>query len=223
MKNTPIIVLQNIGRQFGAVTALQGVDLQIDRGDWFTLMGPSGSGKTTLLNLLALLDTPTRGTYRLLGQETSGLDAEARATQRREAIGLVFQQFHLVPHLSALDNVMLAQYFHSMPDKAEATAVLARVGLQDRLHHRPAQLSGGEKQRVCIARALVNDPALLLADEPTGNLDAENEARVIELFHELHEEGRTLLMITHNRALQTHGTRAAFLDHGHLVEAEVCV
>ena len=218
MNARSIIELHGLGRQFGPVTALADVNLTVSAGEWLTLMGPSGSGKTTLLNLLALLDTPTDGAYLLEGEPTAGLDAEARATRRRERIGLVFQQFHLVPHLSALDNVMLAQFFHSMPDRREAEAALDRVGLHDRMRHRPAQLSGGEKQRVCIARALVNDPALLLADEPTGNLDAENEARVIALFRALHAEGRSLVLITHNPALQAFGDRTAHLDHGRLIE-----
>ena len=155
-------------------------------------MGPSGSGKTTLINILGGLDTLTSGRVVVDGVDLSTLNENALVRYRAEKIGFVFQQFHLVPYLNALENVMLAQYFHSMTDERQAAEALKRVGLADRLTHLPAQLSGGEQQRVAIARALINQPKLILADEPTGNLDEANEAIVLEIFRDLHKAGHTL-------------------------------
>src|SRR5262249_28811041 len=157
----------------------------------------SGSGKTTLVNLLGTLDEPTRGRIVVDGADVTAMSEDERVRFRREKIGIIFQQFHLIPYLTALENVMLAQHYHSVPDAREAAAALERVGLADRASHFPAQLSGGEQQRVCIARALINTPRLLLADEPTGNLDAENEAIVLRLLSELHAAGHTLVTVTH--------------------------
>ncbi|MFA5810580.1 MAG: ABC transporter ATP-binding protein [Thermoleophilia bacterium] len=210
------IVLETKGltKRFGSVIPLDGVDMQIMQGEWVAIMGPSGSGKTTMLNLLACLDTPTAGQYILDGVDTSTLNERERAVVRREKIGLVFQQFHLVPYLTALENVMLAQYYHSMVDKDEAGEVLERVGLGHRTGHLPSQLSGGEQQRVCIARALINQPAIILADEPTGNLDEANEEIILCFFKELHAEGRTIILVTHNPELAKFSDRVVRLHHG---------
>ncbi|MBI1207542.1 MAG: ATP-binding cassette domain-containing protein [Azospirillum sp.] len=212
----PVIETRGLSKRFGSVAALDGVDITVTAGEFVAIMGPSGSGKTTLLNLLSCLDTPSSGHYLLDGIETAALDGAAQAVVRREKIGLVFQQFHLIPYLSAVENVMLAQHYHSVADRDEATAALARVGLGHRAGHLPSQLSGGEQQRVCIARALINQPALILADEPTGNLDEENERLVMALFQELHREGRTLVLVTHNPDLGALTDRVIRLNHGRL-------
>ena len=210
------IVLETKGltKKFGSVIPLDGVDMQVRQGEWVAIMGPSGSGKTTMLNLLACLDTPTAGQYILDGADTSILSERERVVMRREKIGLVFQQFHLVPYLTALENVMLAQYYHSMVDRGEAGEVLERVGLGHRTGHLPSQLSGGEQQRVCIARALINQPAIILADEPTGNLDEANEEIILDFLKELHREGRTIVLVTHNPELAEFSDRVIRLNHG---------
>src|SRR3972149_3141947 len=174
----------------GQVAALEEVSFTLAEGEWMSVMGPSGSGKTTLINLLGALDAPTRGRVVFEGADLGALDPAARTRFRAEKIGFVFQAFHLVPYLTALENVMLAQYFHSLTDERQARPALERVGLGHRLRPLPAQLSAGEQQRVAIARALINQPRLILADEPTGNLDEQNEAVVMQLFPELHQVGR---------------------------------
>ncbi|MBI4536643.1 MAG: ABC transporter ATP-binding protein [candidate division NC10 bacterium] len=213
-----IIRLQSLSKVFpGPVVALDRVSLAIPQGEWMAVMGASGSGKSTLLNLLGCLDRPTEGQI-LMGGTSIGELTEAQLTGfRRETVGLIFQQFHLVPYLSAVENVMLAQYFHSLADEAEASEALARVGLADRLRHRPAQLSGGEQQRVCIARALVNQPKILLADEPTGNLDEANERVVMDIFQQLHDDGHTIVMVTHDPHVGMLADRRIELEHGRLV------
>ncbi len=214
----PQVRLQDVTRCYGGdVKALDRVSLDIAKGEWLSIMGPSGSGKTTLLNLLGCMDSPTSGQIFIDGVDITGFDQKQLTQFRREKIGLVFQQFHLVKHLTALENVMLAQYFHSMVDESEARAALERVGLGDRLTHLPSQLSGGEQQRVCIARALINEPAIILADEPTGNLDEKNEALVLELFNELHKAGHTLIVVTHDLAVGKLGDRRIQLEHGKVV------
>ncbi|MBZ0154638.1 MAG: ABC transporter ATP-binding protein [Alphaproteobacteria bacterium] len=215
MKKT---VLETIGltKRFGNVTSLNSIDMQVDRGEWVSIMGPSGSGKTTLLNILSCLDTPTEGRYILDGVDTSTLTERQRVVVRREKIGLIFQQFHLVPYLTALENVMLAQYYHSMIDKSDAVEVLERVQLGHRIDHLPSQLSGGEQQRVCIARALINQPAIILADEPTGNLDEANEEIILNIFKELHNEGRSIILVTHNPELADFSDRVIRLHHGRI-------
>lgn len=160
--------------QAGEIRALDGVSLSVRTGEWLAIMGPSGSGKSSLVNLIGCLDRQTSGEIFIDGQNLKELSGSELNRFRAEKIGFIFQQFHLIPYLTALENVMLAQYFHSMTDKQEALEALDRVGLKDRAHHLPAHLSGGEQQRVCIARALINDPSIVLADEPTGNLDAKN-------------------------------------------------
>ena len=215
--NPHAIDLQNISKVYPGVRALENVSAVIDRGEWVAIMGPSGSGKTTLLSILNGLERPTQGRLQLLGTDTHAFDPDEWAVFRRENIGLVFQQFHLIPYLTALENVMLAQYFHSMADLEQAHEALDRVQLADRAHHLPSQMSGGEKQRVCIARALINDPGIVLADEPTGNLDEENEARVLEIFRLLHAEGKTLVVVTHDPEIGRAGERIITLAHGKLL------
>ena len=195
------IETRHLYTRFGDVTALDDINLRIAQGEFVAIMGASGSGKTTLMNILTCLDTATEGQVFLDGTDAAALDEEGRRRFRAEKIGLVFQQFHLIPFLTALENIMLAQHYHSVVDEAAARKVLEQVGLGHRVTHLPSQLSGGEQQRVCIARALVNEPPVIFADEPTGNLDEENEQRVLDLLTDLHRQGRTIVMVTHNPAL----------------------
>ena len=213
--------LESLSRHYGTLKALDEVDLEIRAGEWLAVMGPSGSGKSTLVNLLGALDQPTGGRIWVDGVELSRLAEPERVRFRREKVGIIFQQFHLLPYLDAVENVMVAQHYHSMADAAEARAALARVDLAARADHRPAQLSGGEQQRVCVARALVNAPALLLADEPTGNLDAENEDRVLGLLEELHAEGHTLVTVTHAAKVGNLADRRIELHHGRIADLTV--
>ncbi|HWG59987.1 MAG TPA: ABC transporter ATP-binding protein [Candidatus Acidoferrales bacterium] len=215
----PILVqIEALRKQFGSVSALDGVSLSISEGEWIAIMGPSGSGKTTLINIIGGLDTPTSGHAIVGGTDVARLDEAGLTRFRAEKIGFIFQQFHLVPYLSALENVMLAQYFHSSTDEAEARAALDRVGLAARAEHLPGKLSGGEQQRVAVARALINHPKLILADEPTGNLDEANEKTVIRLLRELHAEGHTILMVTHDAAIGALAGRRIELAHGRLAQ-----
>ena len=217
---TPLIVLKDLTKNYnGKVKALDQVSLEICPGEWVAVMGASGSGKTTLLNMIAALDQPTSGLLLVDGIDLLALTEEDRARFRREKVGLIFQQFHLVPYLTALENVMLAQYFHSMADEAEARSALVQVGLEERARHLPSELSGGEQQRVCIARALINQPKILLADEPTGNLDAENEEAITEIFRALHRAGHTLLVVTHDPQIGREADRIVELEHGRLRRA----
>jgi len=212
-----LIEVRDLSRRFGRVAALDDVALSVREGEWVVVMGPSGSGKTTLLNVLAGLDRPSGGSVAVAGTEVSGLSPRELARFRRETVGLVFQEFHLIPYLTALENVMLAQYVHSLTDPAEAREALERVGLGDRLEHLPSQLSGGEKQRLCVARALINHPRLLLADEPTGNLDEANERQVLDIFAQLHGRGQTLIVVTHNPEIASMADRVVELEHGRIV------
>ena len=214
----PVIETVHLYKRFGTVTALDDVNIAVARGEFVAIMGSSGSGKTTLMNILTCLDTPTEGQVLLNGTDAAALDDEARRVFRARTIGLVFQQFHLLPYLTACENVMLAQYYHSVTDKAAALAALERVGLAHRSDHLPKQLSGGEQQRVCIARALINEPEILFADEPTGNLDAENEQTVLRIFAELHAQNRTIVMVTHNPDLGAQTDRIIRLQHGRIQE-----
>lgn len=214
----PVIETVHLYKRFGTVTALDDVNIAVARGEFVAIMGSSGSGKTTLMNILSCLDTPTEGKVLLNGTDDAALDEEARRAFRARTIGLVFQQFHLLPYLTACENVMLAQYYHSVTDKAAALAALERVGLAHRSDHLPKQLSGGEQQRVCIARALINEPEILFADEPTGNLDAENEQTVLRIFAELHAQNRTIVMVTHNPDLGAQTDRIIRLQHGKIQE-----
>lgn len=208
----------NLTKSFGNVTAIGGLDISVLEGEWVSIMGPSGSGKTTLLNILACLDNLSEGQYILDGVDTSILGERQRNVVRREKIGLIFQQFHLIPYLTAVENVMLAQYYHSMTDREEARDALKRVGLAHRFEHLPSQLSGGEQQRVCIARALINHPAIILADEPTGNLDEENEGVILDIFRQLHLSGKTIIMVTHNPEMGENAERIIKMHHGRVEE-----
>ncbi|MDR3591966.1 MAG: ABC transporter ATP-binding protein [Negativicutes bacterium] len=211
-----LLELRDISMIYGNVKALQGVDLTVQKGEWLAIMGPSGSGKTTLMNIIGCMDKASRGAVLLDGVDTSTLNSRGLTAIRRDKVGLVFQQFHLVPYLTALENIMVAQYYHSMPDEKEAMAALERVGLRDRARHLPSQLSGGVQQRVCIARALINYPMLILADEPTGNLDEANESIVLEIFQQLHREGHTIITVTHDPEVAEMAERCIVLEHGRI-------
>src|SRR5262250_2207172 len=209
------------GKDTGSIHALDHISLHVALGEWLSIMGPSGSGKSTLVNLIGCLDRPSSGEIWLDGQNVAGISAAELNRVRAEKIGFIFQQFHLIPFLTAVENVMLAQYFHSMTDEKEAIEALGRVGLGDRAHHLPSQLSGGEQQRVCIARALINDPRIILADEPTGNLDAQNEEIVLRLLREFHQQGRTIVMVTHDPVVARLADRRIELHHGKIAAQEV--
>jgi len=211
----PLVTLDGVTRRYDrGVKALDGVSLEIRAGEWLAIMGPSGSGKTTLLNILGGLDRPDEGRVLVDGADIVRLSRTALTRYRRETVGLVFQAHHLIPYLTAVENVMLAQYLHSLADEKEAAAALEEVGLGARLRHLPSQLSGGEQQRVCIARALVNRPRLVLADEPTGALDEENERLVLEIFDRLRARGQTIVMVTHDLVVGRRADRQIQLEHG---------
>lgn len=201
----------------GKVMALQHITMSVEKGEWVAIMGPSGSGKTTLMNIIGCMDHATGGSVVLDGIDLrNSTDAEL-TEMRRSKIGMVFQQFHLIPYLTAVENVMVAQYYHSMPNKKEAMEMMERVGLKDRANHLPSQLSGGEQQRVCIARALINYPVVLLADEPTGNLDEANQKLVMKIFRELHDEGHTIITVTHSPEVGAEAQRCIVIEHGHMI------
>jgi macrolide export ATP-binding/permease protein macB len=215
-----ILTLSGISKIYGDLKALDTINLNVEEGEWLSIMGPSGSGKTTLMNIIGCMDKPSLGKIELAGQDISKLSAKDLTVVRRDTIGLVFQQFHLVNYLTALENVMMAQYYHSMPDEEEAIEALASVGLKERAKHLPNQLSGGEQQRVCIARALINHPKLLLADEPTGNLDEKNELLVMEIFEKLHNTGSTIIVVTHDPEVADQAERMVVLEHGKIARIE---
>lgn len=204
----------------GVVKALDKVSLSVASGEWLAIMGPSGSGKSSLLNLIGCLDKPTSGEIWIDDKNLIPMTRSEVNRLRSEKIGFIFQQFHLIPYLTALENVMLAQYFHSTTDSQEAMEALQRVGLENRAEHLPAELSGGEQQRVCVARALINDPAIILADEPTGNLDAVNEEIVLRYLSEFHQQGRTIVMVTHDPVVARLADRRVELHHGQITEQE---
>ena len=221
-----MIALTGIHRDYDIggrpVRALRGVDLSLSDGDYVSIMGPSGSGKSTLLNILGCLDHPTEGSYRLDGREVAGLDENELALVRRHRIGFVFQSFHLVPRLTAEGNVELPMVFAGVDPserKKRADEALAAVGLSDRAHHTPDQLSGGERQRVAIARAVVMHPSILLADEPTGNLDRASGTEVIALLERMNVSGLTLVVVTHDPAIGRRAARTIHLADGAIVEA----
>ncbi|HET7800693.1 MAG TPA: ABC transporter ATP-binding protein [Humibacillus xanthopallidus] len=220
----PILELLDVGKTYrtGALTveALRGVTLSVDDGDYVAIMGPSGSGKSTLMHILGCLDVPTTGRYSLAGEDVSGLAERQLADIRNRRIGFVFQQFNLLPSMSAWRNVELPLVYAgvSRPERrARALEALGRVGLAERVDHRPGELSGGQQQRVSIARALVTDPTLILADEPTGNLDSVSTADVLGLFRDLHEQGRTVVLITHEAEVAAETDRTIRVLDGRVV------
>ena len=205
------------------VHALDGVSLDLPEGSFTAVMGPSGSGKSTLMNMIGCLDTPDEGTVEVDSQDVGAMSDSERAELRGTELGFIFQQFNLMPRLTAAENVTLPMVFNSAVDASRperAETLLARVGLGDRLDHTPPELSGGQRQRVAIARALVNEPSLVLADEPTGNLDTETGAEIMDLFGELHDAGRTILMVTHERHIAEHAERIVHLVDGNIEEIE---
>jgi putative ABC transport system ATP-binding protein len=217
---SPVIELRGIGREFGGaapVTALRDIDLDIAAGDYLSIVGPSGSGKSTLLNILGLLDVPSVGTYRLNGVETTTASERKRAAARSEHIGFVFQAFHLLPYRTVLENVQLGLVYAGMPrsERApKAVEILERVGLANRAAVMPLTLSGGERQRVAIARALLARPSIVLADEPTGNLDSVSSGAVLDLFDELHADGITIAVITHDETISRRAERRVRIVDG---------
>ncbi len=215
-----LLELKNVSKIYGELKALDQVSLKVDTGEWVAIMGPSGSGKSTMMNIIGCMDRPTSGEVLLDGKDISKEGNKNLTVIRRDKIGLIFQQFHLVNYLTAVENVMVAQYYHSMPDEKEAMEALERVGLADRARHLPSQLSGGEQQRVCIARALINYPELILADEPTGNLDEANENIVIDIFRQLHKDGTTLVVVTHDPEVGEVAQRIITLEHGKILRDE---
>jgi putative ABC transport system ATP-binding protein len=221
-----MIELRGVGKTYvrpagDAVRALDDVSLRIERGEFVAVVGSSGSGKSTLMNVLGLLDRPSEGSYRLEGEDVAGLGVDAQARLRNRRIGFVFQAFHLLPRTSALENVELPLLYSDRTDGAgRGRRALEAVGLADRVDHRPSELSGGQQQRVAIARALVNEPDLLLADEPTGNLDARAALDLMALFQSLNRTGRTIVLVTHDPALAGHCGRVARIEGGRIVSDE---
>jgi putative ABC transport system ATP-binding protein len=220
----PLIVVEDLHRHYSVggedVRALDGVSFTIERGEWVAIVGQSGSGKSTLMNLIGCLDTPTAGTYRLNGADVEGLTDDALADLRNREIGFVFQTFQLLPRASALANVELPLVYRGIPRRerrARAEEALRAVGLANRMHHRPNELSGGQRQRVAIARALVGEPSLLLADEPTGNLDSATGEEIVRLFAELNARGHTLILVTHEPRIAGRCPRAIRLSDGRVV------
>ena len=209
-----LLELKNVSKIYGDLKALDSVNVHVDKGEWVAIMGPSGSGKSTMMNIIGCMDRPTYGEVLLDGVDIAKESSKKLTDIRRDKIGLIFQQFHMVNYLTAVENVMVSQYYHSMPDEQEAREALGRVGLRERAHHLPSQLSGGEQQRVCVARALINHPELILADEPTGNLDEANENIVLDLFAQLHAEGTTLIVVTHDPEVADAAQRTIVLEHG---------
>ncbi|MBR0227213.1 MAG: ABC transporter ATP-binding protein [Clostridia bacterium] len=209
-----VLEIKNVSKIYGELKALDNVSIHVDKGEWVAIMGPSGSGKSTMMNIIGCMDKPTSGEVLLDGVDISKETSRHLTDIRRDKIGLIFQQFHMVNYLTAVENVMVSQYYHSMPDEKEALEALERVGLRERARHLPSQLSGGEQQRVCVARALINHPELILADEPTGNLDEANENIVLALFAQLHREGTTLIVVTHDPEVAEAAQRTIVLEHG---------
>ena len=215
-----LLELKNVYKIYGDLHALDDVNLTVEEGEWVAIMGPSGSGKSTVMNIIGCMDKPTKGQVLLDGKDIANESSRGLTDIRRDKIGLIFQQFHLINYLTALENVMVAQYYHSMPDEKEAMEALERVGLGDRAKHLPSQLSGGEQQRVCVARALINHPELILADEPTGNLDEANEKIVLDLFRQLHDEGTTLIVVTHDAEVGASAQRVITLEYGKVTSSD---
>lgn len=223
----PIILLEEISKLYGfgdaTTVALNEVSLSIEQGEFVAVMGPSGSGKSTLMNIIGLLDRPTHGTYTLSGRSVARLRASRQARVRRDKIGFVFQSFNLLPRLNVLDNVALPLAYKGITQTRrlkQASAMLERVGLSDREYYLPKQLSGGQAQRAAIARALINEPQIIIADEPTGNLDSAASRLVMELLSDIHKAGNTILMVTHNPELTRYATRVVFMHDGEIISDE---
>jgi len=226
-----LIEISDLTKVYGsgeiAVHALRGVNVSIEKGEFIAIMGPSGSGKSTLMNILGCLDRPTSGAYVLDGEDVSRLSKNKLASVRNRKIGFVFQSYNLLPRLSATKNVMMPLLYNGhqhLSDKechARAIAALESVGLSDRAHHRPNELSGGQQQRVAIARALINEPSIILADEPTGNLDTQSSEEIIELLHQLHDQGATIVMVTHEPGIADHAERVIYLRDGEIASDEL--
>ncbi|MFQ5701297.1 MAG: ABC transporter ATP-binding protein [Acidobacteriota bacterium] len=221
-----LIKLEGISKEYetgdSIVHALQGIDLSVRRGEYLAIMGPSGSGKSTLMHILGLLEEPTRGEYVLAGEMVSGMTSRALARLRSRRIGFVFQAYNLLPRASVQRNVELPMMYLGMPRarrKKRAGELLGRVGLTGRLHHRPSQLSGGQRQRVAIARSLANDPAIILADEPTGNLDSRTGGEILALFEDLNRQGHTLILVTHDQSVAGRAHRIVKMMDGRIVQA----
>ena len=216
-----VIELQNIIKEYKLgrekLRVLHGIDLVVEQGEFIALMGPSGSGKSTLMNIIGCLDTPTKGEYTLQGQKVNDLKDDDLAKVRNESIGFIFQNFNLMPKMTALENVELPLIYagdSAKTRKIKAEKSLSNVGLSDRMNHKPNELSGGQRQRVAVARALVNEPSLLLADEPTGNLDTNTSIEIMNLFHELHDLGNTIIIVTHEEDIAKHAHRIVRLTDG---------
>ncbi|NPA77162.1 MAG: ABC transporter ATP-binding protein [Candidatus Diapherotrites archaeon] len=220
----PIIRADNVWKVYGtgdaATYALKGVSVEIYPGEFVAIMGPSGSGKSTLMHILGLLDTPTKGHVYVHGTDVSTLGEDERAILRRKTLGFVFQQYNLSPSLTAIENVELPMLFAGVPAEKRhkrAKELLEMVDLGNRLYHYPNQLSGGQQQRVAIARALANDPEIILADEPTGNLDTERGKKVMEIFHQLNERGKTIVLVTHDPEIAKHAERVIMIRDGEIL------
>ena len=216
-----LLEIKHVSKIYGELKALDDVSLTVEKGEWIAIMGPSGSGKSTMMNIIGCMDKPTSGQVLLDGMDISRESGKKLTEIRRDKIGLIFQQFHMVSYLTAVENVMVSQYYHSMPDESEALEALDRVGLKQRARHLPSLLSGGEQQRVCVARALINHPELILADEPTGNIDEANENIVLDLFRQLHREGTTLIVVTHDPEVGEAAQRMIVLEHGRVAKEVV--
>lgn len=220
---TPVIELSHIGKSYyigkQEVHVLRDINLTIHKGEFVSIMGPSGAGKSTLMNILGCLDRPTRGSYKLDGDEVATLTDDELAYTRNRKIGFVFQSFNLLPKLSALDNVILPMIYGNVfknERKERARAMLEKVGLGERINHMPSELSGGQRQRVAIARALINDPSIIMADEPTGNLDSKATKEVMEIFSTLYQSGKTVILVTHELDVANYATRHVILSDGHI-------
>lgn len=213
-----IIKIDNLSKSYdGKNNVLDSVNVNIKKGEWVNIMGPSGSGKTTLLNILSCLDKSTSGSINICGEDVTKFNQNQLAEFRRNKIGLIFQQYHLIPYLTSAENVMMAQYFHSAVDEEEAFEALKEVGLGHRLNNIPGHLSGGEQQRVSIARSLINSPDILMADEPTGNLDRTNGGIVLDIFKKLHEKGLTIVLVTHDPEIGKMGDRTIEIMDGKIL------
>lgn len=218
-----LLELDHISKIYGDLHAVDDLNLTVPEGEWLAIVGSSGSGKTTLMNMIGCMDTPSKGSVKLEGRKLEDLNATQLADVRKNLIGLVFQKFYLVPHLTAVENVMVAQYYHSVVDEKQAMEALEKVGLKDRAHHLPGQLSGGEQQRVSIARALCKNPALLLCDEPTGALDSKTGVQVLSLLTDVcRTHDATVVIITHNAMIAPLGNRVIHVKNGGIESVQTC-